>query len=450
MNRYINGVKEKLNELNNVKIASEKQRLEIIDIIEKLLDDKSFLLNDFVNDKKSLTYIINNISDKNLLINFKNLLKELKNIPWVKLVSSQDKDTRETKEKFFNVLKSILKELKNNVILYYTKLDFYISFLDDVGVKIVDLDKYSLKVLENLGFPDSDILMLCNYITKKNMDLYSKKIKSINKEQEAKENAELERKLKKESNIHKRNVLDKRCSSECKRLLEKTDALLNSVSYDIKQVDSNMAFSYKEFYFKNDNEVLSSLADNAYLKYLYINIKSIRDYIDKEKHNKTQEELQEELNELSNLYDLYVNRTNEIKQETETESESKNNYQDNDKLNNINNIYYLTDDKGIKYTDYARDKHNNDKAFLKDLEIILSNFEKGGYRTSLKQIKGLDNCYYIQKNKTCVSIKMLDKNNYIVITSDKPKDFFSTTIKLHNKELDKINEIKKGIVGDSK
>ena len=62
MNRYINGVKEKLNELNNVKIASEKQRLEIIDIIEKLLDDKSFLLNDFVNDKKSLTYIINNIS----------------------------------------------------------------------------------------------------------------------------------------------------------------------------------------------------------------------------------------------------------------------------------------------------------------------------------------------------------------------------------------------------
>src|SRR5699024_9641858 len=113
-------------------------------------------------------------------------------------------------------------------------------------------------------------------------------------------------------------------------------------------------------------------------------------------------------------------------------------------------IYYLTDDKGIKYTDYACDKHNNDKAFLKDLKIILSNFEKGGYRTSLKQIKGLDNCYYIQKNKTCVSIKMLDKNNYIVITSDKPKDFFSTTIKLHNKELDKINEIKKGIVGDSK
>ena len=174
-----------------------------------------------------------------------------------------------------------------------------------------------------------------------------------------------------------------------------------------------------------------------------IRISTRPDYIDKEKHNKTQEEL----NNLSKLYDLYVNRTNKIKQETKIESESKNNYQDNDK---IDNIYYLTDDKGIKYTDYARDKHNNDKAFLKDLEIILSNFEKGGYRTSLKQIMGLDNFYYILKNKTCVSIKMLDKNNYIVITSDKPKDFFSTTIKLHNKELDKINEIKKGIVGDSK
>ncbi len=448
MNQYINGVKEKLNELNNIKIASEKQRLEIIDIIEKLLDDKSFLLYDFVNDKKSLTYIINNISDKNLLINFKSSLKELKNTSWVKLVSSQDKDTKETKEEFFNVLKSILKELKNNVILYYTKLNFYISFLDDVGVKIVNLDKYSLKVLKNLGFPANDILVLCNYITKKNMDLYNQKIKYINEKQKTKENDELERKLKRESNIHKRNVLDKRCSSECKRLLEKTDALLNSVSYDIKQVDSNMAFSYKEFYFKNDNDVLSSLADNAYLKYLYINIKNIRDYIDEEKHNKTQEELQEELNTLSKLYNLYVNRIDKIKQETKIESESKNNYQDNDKIDNIDNIYYLTDDEGIKYTDYARDKH--DKDFLKNLEIILSNFKKGGYRTSLKQIKGLDNCYYIRKNETYVSIKMLDKNNYIVITSDKLKDFFSTTIKLHNKELDKINEIKKGIVGDSK
>ena len=446
---YLKTLKDRLINYNDNLRRRNNEMSKLKSMIEVYFESDNFSYSDFINNYSISIGINNNVLDENLKSIFNEIISELRKESYVKLVSSYDKSLINEKTLLLKTLRDILSYLNDSSVRYYLSLDERLKLFDDIGKKEVYVSKDFNLMLTRLGLSKEEIVSFNCFVTKKNMDLYTKLIKKIEEETKEKEEEIIKGQLRKEARYKKKNSFKNEKSKSAKNIISLSSELLKNLT-EYNNDDVNMALSYQEFLINDINSVLKSVYDvGSVMKYLLLNISYIASYIKEKESLQSEEELLKPLNDLQRLCNNYemVEKLNSPKVTFNDEEALENNKHDN-----LINVYFVHNSKTSESyyeEDISKNKASGD--YEKNARIIVEKMLRGNYVSKPKKVfPGIPNCFYVQQGLTYLSFIMLSDNNYVILTSSKWDDLFKITNNIYKTEQDEINMIKKNVIGGAK
>ena len=449
MDAYLKTLKDRLVDYNDNLRRRNNEINKLKSMIEVYFESDEFSYPGFVNNYSISISINNNVLNENLKSIFNEIVNKLRKESYVKLTSSYDKSLISEKAMLLKTLRDILSYLNNNSVRYYLSLDERLKLFDEIGKKEVYVSKDFNLMLTRLGLSKEEVVSFNCFVTKKNIDLYTKLISKIEKEAKEKEEEIIKGQLRKEARYKKKISFKNEKSKSAKNIIELSSELLKNLT-EYNDDDVNMALSYQEFLINDINSVLKSVYDvGSVMKYLLLNISYIASYIKEKESLQSEEELLKPLNDLQRLCNNYemVEKLNSPKVTFNDEEALENNKHDN-----LINVYFVHNSKTSESyyeEDIRKNKASGD--YEKNARIIVEKMSRGNYVSKPKKVfPGISNCFYVQQGLTYLSFIMLSDNNYVILTSSKWDDLFKITNNIYKTEQDEINMIKKNVIGGAK
>lgn len=447
MNYKFEDIIKKLEE-NNIKLKNKNSMLiRLRSEIENYLNIQPLDYDALSKDEVLLRNIKKLINDEKLVKDFEDGIIILRKMPWTVRVSNLNNEVKEDKENIVKLLNQISLYIYNNPVKFYTTLDEKLMVFDKIGKEEVSLDNSLFKIFYRLGLSNQEILDLTAYVTGQNMKVYNTKIKEIEKESLKKEKNILMTKLKKEERNDKIKKTKERKTilSDYNKLLADSLELLKSKNFNPSDKDYNEALAYQEILLDDLDSLLIYDASLNVEKHLLVNISFALNNINKilgsDNSCLKNEDLKKELEKLNILYHNYLNKIRKI-----------NNFEDKkddaplDKVN----IHYLIDSKTCK-SYYKQSIESKDSKYVSDAERLIEKMKTGLFESKQKSsINDVENCFFIQQGLTYLAFIRVSEKDYIIISTSKWHNLFSTVKNIYNNELEQIDAIKKEIKGDRK
>ena len=171
---YLKTLKDRLINYNDNLRRRNNEMSKLKSMIEVYFESDNFSYSDFINNYSISIGINNNVLDENLKSIFNEIISKLRKESYVKLVSSYDKSLISEKTLLLKTLRDILSYLNDSSVRYYLSLDERLKLFDDIGKKEVYVSKDFNLMLTRLGLSKEEIVSFNCFVTKKNMDLYTK------------------------------------------------------------------------------------------------------------------------------------------------------------------------------------------------------------------------------------------------------------------------------------